>query len=110
MDRSLLIVQTSVGSLADAERLARTLVTQRVAACVQMTPMQSVFWWEGEVQAEAEIRLDIKTAPARKEALLALLSRAHPYDVPEIVIHDDVGASEDYARWAVNETISGPDG
>ena len=100
----ILSVSTTVGSQADALRLARALVERRLAACVQLDPgLTSVYRWEGTVCEEAEVRLVAKTVPERLEALQAFFAEHHPYDLPQFLVCP-VQASEAYAGWARSET------
>lgn len=99
-DLDILTVTTTVGSEADAQRLAREIVDQRLAACVQVEAgLQSFYRWEGRQCEEAEVRLVIKTLPACEAALQQLFSQRHPYDVPQFLAVT-MRASEAYARWA----------
>jgi periplasmic divalent cation tolerance protein len=104
MNAPVLIVQTTVASTADAEKLAQALIERRLAACVQMSGITSVYRWAGEVQSGHEIRLDIKTSGARKDALLQGLKELHPYQVPELLVIDVDAAGVGYAKWVAEET------
>ena len=87
---------------ADAPGIARSLVEERLAACVNILPgVTSVYVWEGAVQEETEATLLIKVSAARRDALTARLAELHPYDVPEILVLDpDVAASSQaYVAW-----------
>lgn len=90
---------------ADAERLARALVEQRVAACVTaLAGAQSVYRWQGELQCEAEALLLIKTPTDRVAACMAGLAAVHPYSVPEMVELSAGTVWPAYLQWAVAET------
>lgn len=104
MNARVLLVQTTVSTPDEAGHLADTLIARRLAACVQMAAIKSTYRWEGELETAGEIRLDIKTSPARKEALLSALHELHPYDEPEILIIPVSEASEGYAKWVAEET------
>lgn len=100
-----LIVLTTLGADTDAEMLARTLVDERLAACVNVLPeMTSVYRWEGAVDVARERQLLIKTAAGRLEALRARLLHLHPYDVPEFLVLAVAGGSEPYLRWLREST------
>jgi periplasmic divalent cation tolerance protein len=102
-DRDILAVTTTVGSLADAQALARAILQQRVAACVQLEHgLTSFYRWQGKDCEEAEVRLTIKTLPEREDALQALFRDKHPYDVPQFVAVR-MRASEAYAAWVREE-------
>ena len=99
------IVLTTIGADADGDALARTLVEERLAACVNvLPPMRSVYRWKGEVQADAERQLIIKTKAERVEALQARLSQLHPYELPEFLIVPCGGGSEGYLAW-IGESV-----
>lgn len=93
----LLVVLVSAPEDA-AERLSRGLVSERLAACVAMHPMRSIYHWNGAIEMASEVQLVIKTA-APFEAVRAWIRANHPYDVPEIIalqIHESDGQ---YAAW-----------
>jgi periplasmic divalent cation tolerance protein len=68
-----------------ARELARHIVSQRLAACVSLTPTRSVYYWDGEVQEAEEETLMAKTTADRVDELTAEVKRVHPYSCPEIV-------------------------
>lgn len=86
----------------DASSLARALVSERLAACVNvLPPMGSIYRWQGNVEEATERQLLIKTTAARVSTLTARLTELHPYEVPEILVIDVAGGSERYLRWVV---------
>jgi len=87
-------------SVGHAVAVARVLVEERLAACVNVLPaMTSVYRWEGAVQQEAEEQVVIKTSTDRLAALETRLRQLHPYELPEfLVITVDAGA-EAYLKW-----------
>jgi periplasmic divalent cation tolerance protein len=96
----LILILTTMPADDRADGLARTLVDERLAACVNVhAPMASTYRWQGRVEVEAERQVVIKTTPDRLAAIEARLRALHPYDVPEFVIVT-AGASEAYAKWA----------
>jgi periplasmic divalent cation tolerance protein len=100
----LILVLTTMPDDERAEALARTLVDERLAACVNVyAPMTSTYRWKGAVEREAERQIVIKTTRARVADLEARLRVLHPYDLPEFVVLD-AAASEAYGRWADGET------
>jgi periplasmic divalent cation tolerance protein len=95
---------------AAAPELARALVEQKLAACVNLLPgVRSIYAWEGQVCDEPETTLIIKAPASALSALRETLRRLHPYDVPEIVaLAVDVAASHaPYVDW-VRATATGP--
>lgn len=98
------IVLTTAGDLTEAHRLATALVERRLAACVQISQISSVYRWEGAVAAEPETRLVIKTRRDRVDAVSAALAELHSYDTPQIVTLDVAGGSEAYLSW-IDEAV-----
>jgi periplasmic divalent cation tolerance protein len=94
-----LIVLTTLGADADAAALARTLVEERLAACVNVLPaMTSVYRWKDAVEQDREQQLVIKTAPANLAALEARVRELHPYELPEFLVLPASG-SKAYLDW-----------
>jgi periplasmic divalent cation tolerance protein len=96
------IVLTTVGIAFDVAALARELVEQRLAACVNVIPrIESVYRWQGRVETDAEQLLLIKTTIERMDALRAALFARHPYEVPEFVVIEPETMSDAYRAWLV---------
>ena len=107
---TLYVVTTTVGSPEQARALARALVPQRLAACVQLDEsVQSFYRWEGRLCDEAEVRLTLKTDAARLPALRDFFAEEHPYDVPQFVAWP-AEASREYAQWVRAELSPAPAG
>jgi periplasmic divalent cation tolerance protein len=95
-----LLVLSTVQGAADAERIARALVEQGLAACVNIVPgVTSIYRWKGEVQAEAERLLLIKTGAPRFEALCQALVALHPYELPEVIALPLQAGHAPYLAW-----------
>jgi periplasmic divalent cation tolerance protein len=102
-DLDILTVTTTVASRADAQALARRILEQRLAACVQVEEgLQSFYRWEGRLCEEPEVRLTIKTLPECAQALQALFAQVHPYELPQFLALT-MRASPAYAEWARGE-------
>ncbi|MBP2478298.1 periplasmic divalent cation tolerance protein [Crossiella equi] len=99
-----MIVTTTTDSAEAAQRLAAGAVEARLAACVQISPVTSVYSWKGEIRTDAEYRLDCKTAPDRVDALVEHLRAHHTYDLPEVLVTSVVGGDKDYLGWLISET------
>ena len=96
----MFVVLTTTPSSNEAERLAYEIVSKRIAACVQILPkMTSFYFWEGSVQKEDEHLLLIKTLPEKYSELEAFITENHSYDVPEIVAIESSGVSSEYRQW-----------
>ena len=87
------IVLTTLAAEADAAALARTLVEERLAACVNVLPeMTSVYRWKGDIEQDRERQLVIKTSGETIEALRARLRELHPYELPEFLVLNAQGS------------------
>ena len=103
----VVIVLTTLPADADSAALARALVQERLAACVNILPeMTSVYRWEGTVEEARERQVVIKTTARQLEQLHARVRSLHQYDVPEWLVIPVVGGSADYLAW-VNESVGG---
>lgn len=101
-------VETTVDSRDGAERLARSVVEHRLAACAQVSgPITSFYRWEGRVRADEEWTVVVKTAADRLDELTAHLGEVHPYDVPEVVAVPVTGGNPAYLEWVRDETRRG---
>ena len=100
-----MLVLTTIGADADAAALARTLVDERLAACVNIgAPMTSVYRWKGTIEQDREQPLVIKTTGDRLVALETRLRALHPYELPEFLVLSASGGSTAYLAW-VRESV-----
>jgi periplasmic divalent cation tolerance protein len=99
------IVLTTVGANFDANALARSLVEERLAACVNIIPsVTSIYRWQGKVDKDGEQLLVIKTVDDNLQALREALFARHPYDVPEFVVLPVASTSDAYGAWLLEST------
>lgn len=99
----LILILTTMPDDDRADALARTLVDERLAACVNVHgPMMSTYRWKGAVERDAERQIVIKTGRDRRAAVEARLRALHPYDLPEFVVLEATG-SDAYAAWVSGE-------
>lgn len=100
-----LLVLTNLPDADSARQVARQLVEQRLAACVNILPAcTSVYRWNDAIESATEVPLLIKTTLARYPALQAALTELHPYELPEIIavpLHEGLPA---YLAWVDTET------
>ena len=91
---------------ARGEAIARALVDERLAACVNLhAPMTALYRWQGDVEREVERQLVIKTTRERVPALQTRLMELHPYELPELVVVPITDGTTAYLDWVRNETI-----
>lgn len=87
-----------------AADIARTLVEERLAACVNRIPCESTYRWDGAVHEDAEELLFVKTTAAGYDALVDRLRDVHPYDVPCIERFDERDVDENFGAW-ITESV-----
>jgi periplasmic divalent cation tolerance protein len=104
-DHPALLVLCTCPDEAVALDIARELVTQGLAACVnRLASVRSIYRWAGRICEESEQLLLIKTTPACYEALEMRLKALHPYEIPEIIVVPVVAGSEQYLTWLATAT------
>jgi periplasmic divalent cation tolerance protein len=102
-------VLTALGAPRDAERIARALVEERLAACVNIVPgVVSIYRWKGNVEQEPELMLVIKTLVERVDALKARLLELHPYELAEVVVIPIVDGHKPYLDWLADQVTPLP--
>ena len=101
----VVLVLTTIAAEADGAALGRTLVEERLAACVNvLPPMTSVYRWKGQVEQDREQQIVIKTTRDRLAALETRVRELHSYDLPEFVVIAAGGGSDAYLGW-VEEAV-----
>ena len=88
--------------MTKAKILARSLLEQRLAACVSMQSVKSCYWWKGRIEDSDEVQLFIKTTNLCKEKLFEAVKRIHSYEIPELISWP-ISATTEYTSW-LNET------
>jgi periplasmic divalent cation tolerance protein len=89
----------------NAHHIARHLVENRLAACVNILPeVHSTYHWEGEVHSDTESLLMVKTTTQLFEAVSSTVREIHPYSVPEIIALPITAAYDGYLRWISEQT------
>jgi periplasmic divalent cation tolerance protein len=101
------LVFTTLPDPESARQLARLLVNERLAACVNvLAPCHSVYHWQGVVEENGEVPLIIKTTPERYNQLEEFIRSHHPYELPEILSLDPNQGLPEYLAWVTRETQS----
>lgn len=99
------ILISTVPDPITAEKLSRTLVEERLAACVSvMGGVRSTYWWKGKIETAQEVQLILKTRASLVPALSARLKQLHPYEVPEIVEIKPDSIDPRYLSWLLEST------
>ena len=104
----LIVVLMTAGSQEEASRIADALVSEMLAACVNVVPgITSVYRWQGEVQHDSEWLLIAKSRRDVLDALVQRVQTLHSYELPEIIALPLVGGSEGYLSWLDAEVHGG---
>ena len=99
-----IVVLVTAGSSKEGERLARALVEERLAACVnRIKGIQSIYRWQGQVEQSEEEMLIIKTRRELFDPLKKRVQELHSYSVPEVIALPILDGGESYLRWLDDE-------
>ena len=101
------LILSTAPTREEAEAIARVLVEEKLAACVQLSPVESWYRWEGKVEQTTEIRLDIKTTESLAAAVESRVGEIHSYAVPELIRIRIAGGGAAYLDWIGRETQQG---
>ena len=105
MSVEYVVVMTTLPADADGPAFGRALLSERLAACVNLlAPMESVYRWEGRVEQETERQVIIKTTRDRLNALWDRVHELHPYEVPEFIVLAIADGNEAYLKWVGEST------
>lgn len=98
--RTCQLVLTTAPDLLVAERIARALVAEQLAACVNILPIaKSIYFWQGQVESAAEHLLIVKSTVRAYAAIEARIRALHPYELPEVLAVPIAGGLADYLSW-----------
>jgi periplasmic divalent cation tolerance protein len=98
---------TATSSREEAQKIARLLIDEKLAACVQLLPIESFYVWDGKTRNEAEVLLLVKTRTALFETAIARIKAVHSYTVPEIMATPFTAGFAGYFDWINDVTASG---
>lgn len=88
----------------EAQRIAKVLLNERKAACVNIVPeISSLFWWQDKLDSAQESLLIIKTKASVLNEIVRLVRKIHSYDIPEIIALPIIGGNQDYLEWMGKE-------
>lgn len=98
--RDVRVILSTAGSPEEGERIARILVEQRLAACVNIVPnIRSVYRWDGKIESAQEVLLLVKTGADLLERAENALRAAHSYEIPEVLVFNPESGHADYLDW-----------
>ena len=101
---SYCLVMVTVSSQEEGKKIAMALLTQKLAACINMTPVDSFYIWSEEINCDREWQLLIKTRSNLFSKLAAEIQLLHSYDVPEIIALPTLAGSSAYLNWIADNT------
>lgn len=96
------VILVTVASQEEGEKLARVLLTEKLAACVNIFPVNSIYTWQEKINCDREYQLTIKTDLAVFDRIAAKIKTLHSYEVPEIIALPIVAGSQQYLKWIKN--------
>lgn len=104
---SLLMIFVTVPNEEVAARLGKTLVTEKLIACVNIiSGIRSIYSWQGKLEDSSEALMIIKTTQACYPNVEKRLQELHPYDTPEIIAVSPKKVANTYSQWVMNSCIS----
>lgn len=103
-EASPIVIFITTGSVEEAQNIARLLLNKRTVACVNIVPkVDSLFWWQGEIDSTQESLLIAKTKAPLLTEIIELVKSIHSYEVPEVIALPVIGGSSDYLNWIDSE-------
>lgn len=103
----VMLCLTTAPDAATAKSLAQGLLQAKLAACVSTLPgVESMYWWQGQLETSAEFVLLIKTTADQIESLKTFVTTHHPYDTPELLCLPIADGLEKYLSWVREETAN----
>jgi len=99
------IIFITASNKKEAQRIAKALLENKLAACVNIVDkIESFFWWQGRIDRAQEALLIVKSSKTKLAKIIALVKSIHSYQVPEIIAFAITGGNRDYLRW-IDESV-----
>jgi len=103
-ESAYIVLFVTASNSEEAHKIAKVLLSQRKAACVNIvSEISSLFWWQGKLDSAQESLLIVKTKASLLNQIVTLVREIHSYEVPEIVALPIIGGNEDYLEWIDKE-------
>ncbi|OKH17508.1 divalent-cation tolerance protein CutA [[Limnothrix rosea] IAM M-220] len=110
VENQAIAVVTTTETLAEAQRIAEALVAEKLIACAQIKPIDSIYRWQGEVQNSSEFQIVCKTIASNYQAIEAAIVANHSYELPEIYGIALTHGYEPYLNWIAANSNNVPSG
>jgi periplasmic divalent cation tolerance protein len=106
-ESTYIVLFTTASNSEEAHKIAEVLLSQRMAACVNIVPgISSLFWWQDKLDSAQESLLIAKTKASLLNEIITLVREIHSYEVPEIIALPIIGGNQDYLEWIDKEVRS----
>ena len=102
---NIVLIQTTCSNKDEAKNIAKVLIEEKLAACVQLSEIESFYSWNNEFCCDNETLLSIKTTKENFEKIKSKIKELHSYDLPEIIQLDITNTSEEYLNFIKGNTI-----
>ena len=102
---NIVLIQTTCSNKDEAKNIAKVLIEEKLAACVQLSEIESFYSWNNEFCCDNETLLSIKTTKENFEKIKSKIKELHSYDLPEIIQLDITNASKEYLKFIGENTI-----
>lgn len=100
-----IVVLITAANKSEAEKIASVLVTEKLAACINIIPrVNSLFWWQGKMDNAKEVLLIAKTKLSAFKKIKTLVKKLHSYQVPEIIAIPIIAGEKKYLEW-LNDSV-----
>ena len=93
------IVITTIDSKTKADTLAEAILNKKLAACIQISEIESRYFWDGKLEQSSEYKLEIKTKQEKLAKLKEFIKSNHTYDTPEIIAVPIIDGNREYFEW-----------
>jgi len=94
----ILIIITTESNLKNAEKIAKSLIKKRAAACISLKEISSIYFWEGEIESTNEIEINIKSTLENRDVIIEILKAELSYELPQIIFNE-FNSELDYFNW-----------
>ena len=106
-DARTVMIYVTCKDEAEAERISKALLEERLVACANMLPIRSLYRWEGKMEDESEVAVLYKSRGELAEDVVKRVRELHSYDVPCVEVVEVDGGSPDFLKWVLDETEKG---